>query len=61
MSYEEACKVMNTADAATTEELKSRFSFLFSTNDRAKGGSFYLQSKIVRAYEAILRHRGIGK
>lgn len=36
-----------------TEELMERFKKLFDANDPKKGGSFYLQSKILRARERI--------
>jgi import inner membrane translocase subunit TIM16 len=35
------------------EELMARFKKLFDVNDPKKGGSFYLQSKILRARERI--------
>jgi mitochondrial import inner membrane translocase subunit TIM16 len=38
---------------AEMEEVYSRFKRLFDANDPQKGGSFYLQSKILRARERI--------
>lgn len=35
------------------EEVKKRYEFLFNVNDASKGGSFYIQSKVVRAKERI--------
>ena len=35
------------------EDVMARFKRLFDTNDPTKGGSFYLQSKILRARERI--------
>jgi import inner membrane translocase subunit TIM16 len=35
------------------EDVMARFKKLFDTNDPKKGGSFYLQSKILRARERI--------
>jgi import inner membrane translocase subunit TIM16 len=35
------------------EDVMERFKKLFDTNDPKKGGSFYLQSKILRARERI--------
>jgi len=35
------------------ESMLERFKKLFDTNDPNKGGSFYLQSKILRARERI--------
>ncbi len=36
-----------------SEKLKKQYEHLFNINDKAKGGSFYLQSKIYRAKERI--------
>lgn len=35
------------------EDVMSRFKKLFDTNDPKKGGSFYLQSKVLRARERL--------
>jgi import inner membrane translocase subunit TIM16 len=35
------------------EEVMDRFKRLFDVNDPKKGGSFYLQSKVLRARERI--------
>ena len=35
------------------EDVMARFKRLFDSNDPKKGGSFYLQSKILRARERI--------
>lgn len=35
------------------EKLKKQYENLFNLNDKTKGGSFYLQSKIYRAKERI--------
>ncbi|KAK3945731.1 Pam16-domain-containing protein [Diplogelasinospora grovesii] len=64
MTLDEACKILNVkpphqnggqaaAAAANMEEVMDRFKRLFDTNDPKKGGSFYLQSKILRARERI--------
>ncbi|KAI5918733.1 protein transporter [Camillea tinctor] len=57
MTLDEACKILNVKppQGAQTnmEEVMSRFKKLFDTNDPQKGGSFYLQSKILRARERI--------
>ena len=65
MHPDEARKILN-IDAASLktplsataiEELHRRFADM---NDPAKGGSFYLQSKIYRAREALLRETETG-
>ncbi|KAI1491513.1 protein transporter [Biscogniauxia mediterranea] len=57
MTLDEACKILNVkppqGGQANMEEVMSRFKKLFDTNDPQKGGSFYLQSKILRARERI--------
>ena len=62
MTLDEACKILNVkppaGGQASIEELAERYKRLFDANDPQKGGSFYLQSKIVRAkerYESELR------
>ena len=63
---DEACKILNisppkaglkngTSTEATeyTGRLTERFKKLFDQNDPNKGGSFYLQSKVLRARERI--------
>lgn len=37
----------------TQDEIQKRYEYLFSINDKSKGGSFYLQSKIFRAKERL--------
>lgn len=38
---------------ANMEDVMERFKKLFDANDPTKGGSFYLQSKVLRARERI--------
>lgn len=35
------------------EEVEKRYKHLFEANEKAKGGSFYIQSKVYRAKERI--------
>ncbi|KAG9242190.1 mitochondrial import inner membrane translocase subunit tim-16 [Calycina marina] len=57
LTLEEACKILNVKPPqqgkANMEEVLSRFKKLFDVNDPQKGGSFYLQSKVLRARERI--------
>jgi import inner membrane translocase subunit TIM16 len=66
MTLDEACKILNVKPPATKaarlaeggadaemEEVYARFKRLFDANDPQKGGSFYLQSKVLRARERI--------
>ncbi|KAK7966571.1 cochaperone Pam16 [Apiospora aurea] len=57
MTLDEACKILNVkppqGGKANIEEVMDRFKRLFDANDPQKGGSFYLQSKVLRARERI--------
>ncbi|XP_055849305.1 mitochondrial import inner membrane translocase subunit Tim16 [Episyrphus balteatus] len=52
MTLEEAKQILNLNDLKP-EEIQKSFEHLFQMNDKAKGGSFYLQSKVFRAKERI--------
>lgn len=51
MTVEEARQVLGVDASATYAEVYARYEKLFESNE--KGGSFYLQSKIYRAREAL--------
>ena len=57
LTLDEACKILNVkppqAGKADMESVMERFKKLFDINDPNKGGSFYLQSKVLRARERI--------
>ncbi|MCJ1338006.1 mitochondrial import inner membrane translocase subunit TIM16 [Bachmanniomyces sp. S44760] len=57
LTLDEACKILNVkppqGGKANMEDVLGRFKRLFDVNDPNKGGSFYLQSKILRARERI--------
>lgn len=52
LTLEEAMQILN-LDKLDLEKFQKNYQHLFIVNDKAKGGSFYLQSKIVRAKERI--------
>lgn len=52
MTVEEAQQILNISEMKREEILK-KYEHLFNVNDRSKGGSFYLQSKVVRAKERL--------
>ncbi|KAL6865640.1 mitochondrial import inner membrane translocase subunit TIM16 [Amphichorda felina] len=62
MTLDEACRILNVkppaGGQANVEEVMERYKRLFDANDPQKGGSFYLQSKIVRAKERFERELG---
>ncbi|KAI8355066.1 coth protein-domain-containing protein [Choanephora cucurbitarum] len=51
MSMEEACQILNVTKEADLSKIAKSYEHLFGVNDPSKGGSFYLQSKVVRAKE----------
>ena len=57
LTLDEACKILNVkppqGGKANMEDVMERFKRLFDVNDPGKGGSFYLQSKVLRARERI--------
>lgn len=57
LTLDEACKILNVkppqAGETNLEHVTERFKKLFDLNDPKKGGSFYLQSKVLRARERI--------
>ena len=55
MSLQEAKQILNITDADMNdlEKIKKQYEHLFNLNDKSKGGSFYLQSKIYRAKERL--------
>ncbi|KAG2221478.1 hypothetical protein INT45_005019 [Circinella minor] len=57
MSIEEACQILNVTKEAELEKILKNYEHLFNVNETAKGGSFYIQSKVVRAKERIEMER----
>ncbi|XP_013098933.2 mitochondrial import inner membrane translocase subunit Tim16-like [Stomoxys calcitrans] len=53
MTLEEAKQILNVDDLKNLEDVNKKYQHLFDVNDKAKGGSFYLQSKVFRAKERI--------
>ncbi|XP_065829374.1 mitochondrial import inner membrane translocase subunit tim16-like [Oscarella lobularis] len=52
MTLQEAKQILN-VDRLDSEFIQKRYDHLFKINDKASGGSFYLQSKVYRAKERI--------
>lgn len=52
MTLEEAKQILN-IEEMKPDEIQKKFEHLFAVNEKAKGGSFYLQSKVFRAKERI--------
>ncbi|KAL5012279.1 hypothetical protein ScPMuIL_010830 [Solemya velum] len=53
ISIQEAKQILNVQDPSDEEAIEKNFQHLFSVNEKNKGGSFYLQSKVVRAKERL--------
>uniref|UniRef100_A0A6B2EE58 Putative mitochondrial import inner membrane translocase subunit tim16 n=1 Tax=Phlebotomus kandelakii TaxID=1109342 RepID=A0A6B2EE58_9DIPT len=52
MTLEEAQNILN-MDKLDKEVLEKQYKHLFEVNEKVKGGSFYIQSKVFRARERI--------
>ncbi|XP_012223065.1 mitochondrial import inner membrane translocase subunit Tim16 [Linepithema humile] len=53
LTLDEALRILNAERSDQTEVIEQNYKYLMEANDRLKGGSFYLQSKVVRAKERI--------
>lgn len=53
ITLDEAIQILNVHKKLDPKEVDEKFRHLFSVNEKSKGGSFYLQSKVVRAKERI--------
>ncbi|XP_070703335.1 mitochondrial import inner membrane translocase subunit tim16 [Pempheris klunzingeri] len=52
MSLQEAQQILNVS-TLSPEEIQKNYEHLFKVNDKSVGGSFYVQSKVVRAKERL--------
>ncbi|KAL8175241.1 UNVERIFIED_CONTAM: mitochondrial import inner membrane translocase subunit TIM16 [Gekko kuhli] len=52
ISLQEAQRILNVSNL-NPEEIQKNYEHLFKVNDKSVGGSFYLQSKVVRAKERL--------
>lgn len=53
LTLDEALKILNVEKSDQMDAIERNYKYLMEANDRSKGGSFYLQSKVVRAKERI--------
>ncbi|GAB1598844.1 mitochondrial import inner membrane translocase subunit Tim16-like [Argonauta hians] len=53
ITLSEAKNILNVTELTDLETINKNYKHLFETNDKLKGGSFYLQSKVFRAKERI--------
>uniref|UniRef100_A0A1I8A5N1 Mitochondrial import inner membrane translocase subunit tim-16 n=1 Tax=Steinernema glaseri TaxID=37863 RepID=A0A1I8A5N1_9BILA len=64
ITLQEAVQILNVKEPLKPEEIEKNYKHLFEVNDKTKGGSFYLQSKVYRAKERIdeeLRNQSPGE
>jgi len=47
---QEAKQILHVDNVADVESVTKKYKHLFEVNDKAKGGSFYLQSKVSRSF-----------
>ncbi|KAK3099329.1 hypothetical protein FSP39_020442 [Pinctada imbricata] len=62
MTLQEAKQILNLNEISDVEALQKNYNHLFEVNEKSKGGSLYIQSKVVRAKERIeteLEQQGI--
>lgn len=53
LTLDEAKQILNIENLKDVESINKSYEHLFTVNEKAKGGSFYIQSKVVRAKERI--------
>ncbi|TKR67900.1 hypothetical protein L596_023976 [Steinernema carpocapsae] len=53
ISLQESIQILNVKEPLKAEVVEKNYKHLFELNDKTKGGSFYLQSKVYRAKERI--------
>ncbi|CAD5221134.1 unnamed protein product [Bursaphelenchus xylophilus] len=53
ISLQEALQILDVKAPLKTEEVQKKYDHLFKVNDKANGGTLYLQSKVYRAKERI--------
>lgn len=53
MDKQQALEILNLEKKASKEDIQQNYEKFFASNDPAKGGSFYVQSKIFRAKEFL--------
>lgn len=56
ITVDESTKILSLKDFNDKEEMTKKFEHLFEANDPKKGGSLYMQAKVIRARERIEMH-----
>lgn len=50
----EAKQILDVKDLNNFSEIEEKFKKMFEMNDKAKGGSFYIQSKVIISYYILI-------
>ena len=50
----EAKQILDVKDLNNFSEIEEKFKKMFEMNDKAKGGSFYIQSKVIISYYVLI-------
>ncbi|GME76983.1 unnamed protein product [[Candida] boidinii] len=54
ITLDEACKILDVEPKGLSlDKATTKYDYLFDINSKEKGGSFYVQSKVYRAYERV--------
>ncbi|XP_014225574.1 mitochondrial import inner membrane translocase subunit Tim16 [Trichogramma pretiosum] len=53
LTLDEALRILNADKPDQVDVIERNYKYLMEANDRSKGGSFYLQSKVFRAKERL--------
>ncbi|OWB78690.1 hypothetical protein B5S32_g2890 [[Candida] boidinii] len=54
ITLDEACKILDVEPKGLSlDKAQTKYDYLFDINSKEKGGSFYVQSKVYRAYERV--------
>ncbi|OQR66655.1 mitochondria-associated granulocyte macrophage CSF signaling molecule-like [Tropilaelaps mercedesae] len=61
MTLEEAMQILNVDPKMKSTDIEKNYKHLFDVNDKSKGGTLYLQSKVYRAMERIQQEAKINK
>ncbi|CAG9318907.1 unnamed protein product [Blepharisma stoltei] len=57
MTTEEALKILNVQSHSTKEEIEENFKTLYGKNSSEKGGSVYIQCKVMSAKDHLLNNK----
>ena len=56
MTIGEARQILDVKENSTKETIEDKYKHLFEVNERTKGGSFYIQSKVKQLIDIVEGH-----